>query len=158
MATKPKLNWDRLLDGETYVLDLDQIGWPTGLADLRAKVHYEVDRRRGVAHTRKLAPSRLEIYAEGARVKSLTSGPCNCGAPFWDFHRIVCSSLGDRAATLVGGGTYQEAMRLKPRPAPPAPQDQPPTTEDPVEDPEALLGPCTCGQDPRCLPSCERFS
>lgn len=155
---KPRLNWDRLLDGDTYVLDLDQIGWPTGLADLRAKVHYEVDRRRGVAHTKKLSPGRLEIYAEGARVSSLTAGPCNCGAPFWDFHRIVCSSLGNRAATIVGGMTYEESMRPRPL-VRPAPQDQPPSTVEPPEDEaEALLGPCTCGQDPRCLPSCERFS
>jgi hypothetical protein len=42
------------------------------------------------------------------------------------------------------------------RPAPP--QDQPPTpTTDPFEDDdEALLGPCTCGQAPRCLPTCAR--
>lgn len=42
----------------------------------------------------------------------------------------------------------------------PAPQDQPPSDTEPLseEDTEALLGPCTCGQDPTCLPSCERFS
>lgn len=42
----------------------------------------------------------------------------------------------------------------------PAPQDQPSTpTPEPLEaDDEALLGPCTCGQSPQCLPDCARVT
>lgn len=47
--------------------------------------------------------------------------------------------------------------RLAP-PVTPAPQEQPPTTDFPADelDDEALLGPCTCGLSPQCLPTCAR--
>jgi hypothetical protein len=40
----------------------------------------------------------------------------------------------------------------------PAPQEQPPAFHVDDIDDEALLGPCTCGQSPTCLPSCARVA
>lgn len=61
--------------------------------------------------------------------------------------------------TLLQVQGFECRISIPQRPVRPAPQDQPPSTVEPPEDEaEALLGPCTCGQDPRCLPSCERFS
>src|SRR5690349_2291201 len=158
----PALNWDRLLDGGTYKLDLDEIGWNTSLNDLRAKVHYEADRRRAIAHTHKINASTLEIRGEGFTPRN--SGPCSCGAKVWDRHVITCSILGENAATMIGG---PNAGIWRPQPAPtrptlvsqPAPQEPAASTQEPdltEAEIEALLGPCTCGQEPICLPSCAR--
>lgn len=147
----PQLNWDQLLDGGIYVLDLDEIGWPRGLNDLRAKVHYEADRRRGIAHTHKINGSMLEIQAEGARIQRRAQGTCSCDAKPHQFHQITCASFGEHAAAIIGGPHYSGRSQ-------PAPQEQPPTpTVEAIEpDDEALLGPCTCGQAPLCLPTCAR--
>ena len=144
----PRLNWDRLLDGGTYVLDLDRIGWARGLSDLRAKVHYEVDRRRGIAHTHKIDATTLEISAEYARV-TLPPVPCTCKAKPWELHVITCAIV-KAMPTRKLAPDHPDFV--------PAPQEQPPTTAvhaDELDD-EALLGPCTCGQSPQCLPTCAR--
>jgi hypothetical protein len=160
-ARNPQLNWDRLLDGGTYTLKLDDIGWQRGLNDLRAKVHYEADRRRGIAHTHKVDAWTLEIWAEQCRVKTVPE-PCTCGTDPWEGHVVSCAKI------------KRPSLRQAAPPAPaevadpwesltfagPAPQDQPPTpTSEPFEaDDEALLGPCTCGQAPQCQPDCARVA
>jgi hypothetical protein len=148
----PQLNWDRLLDGSTYTLTLDEIGWETSLNDLRAKAHYEADKRRGIVITHKIDALTLEVQGKGVRSKPVL--PCSCGTPPWDGHVITCTALGANATPVIG----------RPRPARPAPQEQPPTmTVEPdasqltEADMEALLGPCSCGQSPICQPSCSRF-
>lgn len=156
----PTLNWDRLLDGSTYELNLVDIDWETSLNDLRAKAHYEADKRRGVAVTHKVDSLTLEVRGSG--VKSKPALPCSCGAQVWEQHVITCTSLGRNAATAIGGP--RPAQQAPQRPAP-THQEQPPTMavqqpaeELSAEDEEALLGPCTCGKSPYCLPSCARFA
>jgi hypothetical protein len=96
VGRNPRLNWDRLLDGHTYTLNLDDIGWQRGLNDLRAKVHYEADRRRGVATTHKVDAATLEFQAVGAN----TVG-CTCPVPPWQLH--PCPTPGPAAHTQTSG-------------------------------------------------------
>lgn len=152
----PALNWDRLLDGGTYVLDIRQIGWQSSINDLRAKAHYEADKRIGRALTHKVSNWSLEVRGEVERGKPQPSGPCSCGAPPHDFHVITCTSLGANATPVIGRSAPGTTS---------TPQEQPPTmTVEPeaeelsAADIEALLGPCSCGQAPICLPTCTRVT
>lgn len=161
-----QLNWDLLFDGRTHRLNLDEIKWPGGMSDLRAKVHYEVDRRRGVAHTHKVNPNVLEIWAEGARVYP-PEGPCDCGVEWFSAHYVTCSSLGERGSVSIGRprptSTWPAPQNQPPTPMAHVPMDLEPSAQAPTDagqlteaDLEALLGPCTCGQSPSCLPECAR--
>lgn len=187
----PWLDWERLLDGATYTLDLDAIGWQGSLNDLRAKVHYEADRRKGIAHTTKINHRKLRFYGEGTYVL-VNPSPCTCQAPPQGPHTLGCrkfqtmptpllpESHPDFVATPDPVMTPAAPKGQQPAPTPvePQPEGQAPTTtvdryapdlehspsarasEDneltPDENFDQLLGPCTCGQAPRCLPSCAR--
>lgn len=153
-ARNPKLNWDRLLDGAVYTLTLDEIDWQTSLNDLRAKAHYEADKRRGIAVTHKVDALTLEIQGQG--IRSEPAPPCSCGTKPWDGHLITCTALGTNATRVIG----RFLPVPTPTPAHPAAQEQPPTTDVAAQlteaDLEALLGPCSCGQSPQCTPDCAR--
>lgn len=136
------LNWDLLLDGEKHLVDLEAINWDGGIADFRATVHYQADKRRGQARTRKLGPLFLEVQASGC-------------IPLAQLQEAAEQRYREQARLQA------EAWRQKQDPwSQPAPQEQPPTPDDPAMelDEEALLGPCTCGQSPRCLPDCARVA
>lgn len=162
----PALDWDQLLDGGTYTLNLDDIGWQRGLNDLRAKIHYEADKRRAVAHTHKVDAVTLEFYAVGARIKlPLPSTGCNCGGGRRGPHVITCPVLKTWPTPLLPSDHPDHvpppgrATRPATQPAArPAPRDHTPTpTNQALEPDEALLGPCTCGLAPACQPDCARF-
>lgn len=129
-------NWDLLLDGEKHLVDLEAISWEGGVADFRATVHYQADKRRGQARTRKLGPLFLEVQAHG------------------------CTPLAQLQAAAAQRYKEQARRQANTWGPDPAPQDQPPTpTVQALEpDDEALLGPCTCGQSPQCLPDCSRVT
>ena len=139
----PKWWWDEVLGGQPYEVDLRETPFKNLLA-LRSACYREADARQRLVTTSKRGIWTLAVQAWGnpnlpqmpSTMPFLTKDVETRPAP----SRFARSPIPQRPANL------------------PAPQDQPPTTEDPVEDPEALLGPCTCGQDPTCLPSCERFS
>jgi hypothetical protein len=149
-----KIEWDVVLNGYPHVVDLDQIWFSGSVNDLRAVAYREAGRRRRGVKTRKLSPTQLEIQAEAVE----REGRCVCGAPVGGKHRDNCSWLRDqyrlRAANFIAATTLEP---------PPALQEQPPTDETldgamTPEEEEALLGPCSCGQSPTCLPTCSRFS
>jgi hypothetical protein len=172
----PQLNWNQLLDGDTYTLNLVDIDWETSVNDLRAKAHYEADKRRGSVVTHKIDVETLELTGHG--IASKATGRCTCGAKPWDFHVITCTSLGANAATVIGAARPQLQPRTQPQqpwisPAPVSAGQPlaPPAAEEPAatsneddwepltpEEELSLLGPCTCGQSPKCLPTCARFS
>lgn len=128
-------NWELLLDGERHIVDLEQIGWDGSISDFRATVHYQADKRRGQARTRKLGPMFMEVQA------------------------LDCTPLADLQAAAVQ--RYKDQARqgsnllLQQQPAPSSAGED---LGDDDLDPDLLLGPCTCGQAPTCLPSCARFS
>lgn len=155
----PLLNWDELLDGKVHRLNLDDIGWERGLNDLRAKIHYEADRRRGIAHTHKIDAVTLEFYAEGARVVVRSTANCTCGGGSKGPHVITCRALRDWPTPLLDEDHPDFVPPTGPAPAP-APADNTPTpvSEPSAADDEALLGPCTCGQSPTCVPGCARLA
>lgn len=129
----PQLNWDTLLDGGTYTLNLDDIGWQRGLNDLRAKIHYEADRRRGVAHTHKVDAVTLEFHCIGARINRPDPGstPTPQDQPPTPMHQPYAATVDRSAHDLAPAAAFA--------------------------DDEALLGPCTCGQAPSCQAGCARF-
>lgn len=159
MAKKnPHLDWDKLLDGETHTLNLDVIGWERGLNDLRAKIHYEADKRRGVAYTHKVDAVTLEFHVEGARTIVRPTHNCNCGGGAKGPHVITCNALHDWPTPLLDEGHPDFVPNRPDFAANHTSADNTPTPEpEPTEaDLEALLGPCTCGQAPNCLPDCAR--
>jgi len=70
-------------------LDLGEIGWKGSLNDLRAKIHYEADRRRGTAHTSKVNAWTLQFYGEDCMV-IVNPGRCTCGAQPGLPHTLGC--------------------------------------------------------------------
>ncbi len=123
--------WDELLDGTSHDVDLTHLTLPGGPVTFRSAAYREAAKRYGKVSVQWIDTFTMRIKGQDCRPSLRARIESQGGRP---------NAYPQRPANL------------------PAPQDQPPTTEDPVEDPEALLGPCTCGQDPRCLPSCERFS
>jgi len=85
----PQLDWERLLDGATYTLELGEIGWKGSLNDLRAKIHYEADRRHGIVHTTKISARKLQFYGEDCMV-IVNPGRCTCGAQPGLPHTLGC--------------------------------------------------------------------
>jgi hypothetical protein len=164
----PKLDWNRFLDGGTYVLNLEDIGWERGLNDLRAKIHYEADKRRAVAHTRKIDALTLEFYVVNSVKIIRPTHNCNCGGGAKGPHVITCAALHDwptpgldedhpdYVPLIAAPPSRRQASTPQPQ------QQQQPQTSDEDYEPltpeeeEALLGPCTCGQAPVCLPTCAR--
>lgn len=131
--------WDLLLDGERHLVDLEDIGWDGGLADFRATVHYQADKRRGQVKTRKFGPTILEVQAFG------------------------CQPLEQLRAAAQQRYEAQTQAQRQGFAAAFAPQAQPPSPDDDYEpltpeEEDQLLGPCSCGQSPKCLPSCSRFN
>lgn len=121
-------DWDHLLDGESRIIDLDILGFDGGLSGFRALAYYQADKRRGRLKTKRLDSTSMIIQAIGCR----------------PLH-----------------GTPAAALPPVFTPARLAPQEQPPTmTVEPElteADTEALLGPCSCGLSPQCLPDCTRL-
>lgn len=147
-------NWDLLLDGEKHLVDLEAISWEGGVADFRATVHYQADKRRGQARTRKLGPLFLEVQAHGCT--PLAQLQAAAAQRYKEQARRQANTWGPDPAPTVDRFAHDLLLN----PADPAPQDQPPTpTVQALEpDDEALLGPCTCGQSPQCLPDCSRVT
>ena len=125
--------WDQLLDGQPHVVDLFELVYAGGISGFRSAVYREAEKRYGYAKTKRLTVNLVEVQGVDCRP---------------DF-----------------------ARRHQASPVPwmaldPAPQDQPPTPipqdqEEAFEalspqEEEELLGPCTCGQAPQCLPDCAR--
>lgn len=131
--------WDLLLNGEKHLVDLDDIGWDGGIADFRATVHYQADKRRGTAKTRKFGPGIVEVQAFGCRSLEELQAAAR------QRHAEEIKARREEFST--------QFIQLNPTSA-----DNTPTPEsEPTEaDIEALLGPCTCGQAPNCQPSCAR--
>ena len=178
----PKLWWDVVLDGGIYRINLDLVPY-NSLTSLRSAIYREADARARLAGTHKAGIKTLIVQAWGTPELEVHSAPnlaaavdtaeaaptiaaasparvrthvCDCGqGPI--SHPLTCS--------LWGG------PKIRPRPpfsglAPvPSSASQPPvaTPDDDYEpltpeEEDQLLGPCSCGQSPKCLPSCSRFN
>jgi hypothetical protein len=92
----------------------------------------------------------------------LTVGPCTCGTKPWEGHVITCAKI--QRPDLKQAAAPPRPAATNPDPWEQAPPQEPaatPTTggdlygDDDLTDDE-LLGPCTCGQAPICLPTCAR--
>ena len=124
--------WDELLDGQTREVDLTHLDLPGGPVTFRSAAYREAAKRYGKVSVQWINTFTMRVKGQDCRPALRARIDSQGGRP---------NAYPQRPGNL------------------PAPQDQPPSTVEPSEDEaEALLGPCTCGQDPRCLPSCERFS
>jgi len=179
----PKLWWDVVLDGGTYRVDLDLLPYGN-LTALRSAAYREADARARLVATHKVGVRTLIVQAWGALELAAHSAPnlaaaaataepaptiaaasparvrtheCDCGqGPF--SHPLTCN--------LWNGPKIRPrppaSVTQSPAPAPPqAPWEPDPTSDEDYEpltpeEEEALLGPCTCGQAPVCLPTCAR--
>lgn len=128
--------WDELLDGEIRLVDLSLFDFVGGIPGFRAAVYREAEKRYGWAKTKRKGPWMLQVQG------------FDCRPEFARSHRGEPEPLpgphapipGPRPNTPTPGESAVEA----------APRDLSGWTED------QLLGPCTCGQAPRCAPTCLR--
>lgn len=173
MAKLPKQWWDIVLDGSPYKLVVHETPY-LNLTALRSAVYREAEMRLTNVVTHKQDPTMLMVQAWG------TGGRAQY-APTFDINTVQAAPTLDpglpRTKTYVcdceqGPSTHPLYCSIwgPPKVAPKtgsqdpwgqfAPQDQPSTpTSEPLEaDDEALLGPCTCGQSPQCLPDCARVT
>ena len=133
-AALSEAQWDALLDGEPHQVDLSELIFTGGISGFRSAVYREAEKRYGWAKTK-----RLDVFL--FQVQGFDCRP--------DFARR------HRASPVPW-------MALDPTPQPqPQQQEQPQTSDEDYEpltpeEEEALLGPCTCGQAPICLPTCAR--
>lgn len=121
--------WDKVLDGNTYRLVSHGLPGNMPLSILRARAYKEADNRGRILQTH--WPKRYEaaLYVQAV--------PIGQSDQF--------TYLGDHNSAL-------------PMPLPTAYLSRPPVKVALTEEEEdmLLLGPCTCGQAPKCLPSCAR--
>lgn len=128
-------NWDQLLDGDPHTVDLDHYpAFEGGLNTVRALAYRIAEQRRHTVTTHKLDPTRLQIQAHGIRP------PCSCGAHPGGRHQETCTTL----------------KQHQPQPAPPTVGLHAGLNEASGQGDDELLGPCTCGLAPTCLPDCAR--
>lgn len=126
--------WDALLDGSPHEVDLMGRYAPGGIPGFRAAVYREAEKRYGHGKTKRTGPTTIEVIG------------IDCRPDFARRHKASPSPY----------------YALPPEPAPaPSSAGQDLSDQDLGDDdldPDLLLGPCTCGQAPTCLPSCARFS
>lgn len=163
--------WDTVLDGQIWRLEVQTSGFNT-LTTLRAACYREAEARHLLVATHKINVGALLIQAWGDESQKLETEQPRLARAVGTPARPLYVPLGGRPQLgpgFVAVPTPQpirRASNVYPAPvedsAGLAPQDQPPTpttSGDPYEDDlddEALLGPCTCGQAPTCLPTCAR--
>jgi hypothetical protein len=129
--------WDRILDGGIYRVDVESSGYNT-LGTLRAAVYREAENRHRLVATHKASVDALLIQAWGI------------------------PGLDENQPRLKG----QRALPLSPlswrlgraEPPPPGPSPMPADGGNEPSLDDELLGPCTCGQAPACLPDCARVT
>ena len=148
----PRTWWDQLLDGQVYVVKIRDTGY-TNLANFRAACYREGDSRECLVATHKSGigavivqawgnPDRnMEMFTPKLKEAAMHALPApTVPAPLRPRPAVQCT---------CGRGPLRHmpncALFMYGRPAP-----RVELTDD------ELLGPCTCGQAPRCLPSCAR--
>lgn len=123
--------WDELLDGSARLVDMSTLKYNGGIPSFRAAVYREAEKRFGYAKTKRTAGSMIQVQGYECLPAAALRGPSLSSAP------------------------------TPPGPIPgPRPTSTPgePAVEADLEgwSEEELLGPCTCGQSPTCLPTCAR--
>lgn len=120
------VSWDQLLDGTIHLVDLDAIGYDGAIPNFVALVHYQAAQRRGTAKTRRLGPVTLTVQSFDCRPRANVQSFLPPQPPVRSEHVL------DPADYMLD------------------------FDEDEEREAERLLGPCTCGKAPYCLPSCAR--
>lgn len=137
--------WDQILDGEPWHVNLDEIRYPN-LATFRAAAYRQAENRRARVTTHKVSVSDAYVQAYGGP-GMLVESP-NLAAHLWTFGKEVFTAAPpvsafypnpERHATLDQVLVATPAIRA---------------VEELTDD--ELLGPCTCGLAPICLPTCAR--
>lgn len=120
--------WDDLLDGEAHLVELQDLRFTGGLSGFRSAVYREAEKRYGWAKTKRTGGTTVEVQGFDCR-PDLARRHAASPKPYY--------SLSAR----------------------PALQEQSPHTDAPLSEEEttAILGPCSCGASPQCLPTCSRF-
>lgn len=143
--------WDTILDGRPYEVNLSQIFGFSSLASFRVATYRQADLRGIDVRTTKLGPRRLLVQAS-PEIQVL-------------FHEPGEQEPGTQIVSRVQG---LSPPRLEVAPAAPVRQlsrgvapYRPAAAAGPMtriveSEEDELLGPCSCGQSPRCLPSCSR--
>lgn len=163
-TSMPKSWWDTVLDGRIFIMDVVRSGFDS-IQAFRLQCYKEADKRRCVITTKKLSPKEVLFQAWG-NPDSETMERSTPNLIQNKQHAIYVPEIERRVPSpprqpgcSCGYGPRRHlpfcTMNARPAPLGPAPQE-PVRALTPEEEDELLLGPCTCGQAPRCLPSCAR--
>lgn len=164
MAAKlPKEWWDVVLDGGTYRLDLTTTGHAT-LSQLRTACYQQAERRLTNVVTHKQGPMTVLVAAWGTGGRAanapILANAAAQEAPTLDAATTAAPPPARECDCGRGPGTTQHPLTCafwgaKRMLYPVTPATPPPVTDEDEDD--LLLGPCSCGHGPRCLPTCSRF-
>lgn len=148
MAELPSRWWDQVLDGTVYLVDLRSTPYDN-LTALRSAAYREANMRQRLAATSARGVFGMLIQAWG-----------NPDVPGMQFGLPRLTRSTEPGTPAPDPRTFRPVPPPRPIPASrPAPQAPAASTQEPdltEAEIEALLGPCTCGQEPICLPSCAR--
>ena len=144
-AALSEAQWDALLDGEPHQVDLSELIFTGGISGFRSAVYREAEKRYGWAKTKRLDVFLFQVQG------------FDCRPDFARRHRaspvpwMALDPVPQQQGQPQTSTVHRSAQDLAPAGA--FAEDYEPLTP---EEEEALLGPCTCGQAPVCLPTCAR--
>lgn len=164
-TSMPKSWWDTVLDGRIFIMDVVRSGFGN-IQAFRLQCYKEADKRRCVITTRKLSPKEVIFQAWGdpdsETMERFTPNLIQnkqhaIYVPEVERDRIPSPPRQPGCSCGYGPRRHLPSCTMTARPAPlgPAPEEPVRALTQEEED-ELLLGPCTCGQAPTCLPSCAR--
>lgn len=144
MTSLPIGWWDQVLDGQPWHVSLDDIGF-TNLATFRAAVYREAEIRKARVTTHKVGIAAALVQAYGA--------PGMWAAAPMLRHYTSWMPGDDEINPAPPPSAFRPLRHRVPQTvaveAAPAPAVREYTDDE-------LLGPCTCGLAPICLPTCAR--
>lgn len=133
--------WNKVLDGRPYEVDLADIPTFGSLSSFRAATYRQADLRGLSVSTRKVDVHVLLVQATWTQGPEITVDFLGRGQgltpPRVELEPVVRSARGRGVAPFVHANAPAPLTRI-------------------VEDDDELLGPCSCGLSPQCLPTCTR--
>lgn len=156
----PEAWWDAVLNGDLFLVNVVRSGFGS-LQGFRSQCYLQADRRQCVIATKKISPTELLFQAWGNPDKDMELSTPKLlenkrharqvpEPPEPARRRLVSCTCG------YGPRRHMPGCAMAPPIFAPGPGPQSAVEELEAGGEDELLGPCTCGQAPACLPSCAR--
>lgn len=149
--------WDEVLCGAPCTIPFAYLGTNANIGNVRALIYREAA-NRGVYVSTALDFEFAYVHAYGPQLPQKTKP---APSRIWEHAQLAPTpQLRDQARKVTLAQAAAVLAELRTQQAAPAPTSAIQTVDVDDDDltSDELLGPCTCGQDPTCLPSCARFN